>query len=943
MNRRVVRPMKRRRLLTALQTLLLSFAIILVTAATSFAVTRLISEKLEIKSYPQGIPAAAEELRALSVCTKNNIDFPSAPNLPAKELKAQLDQLAQFAHTYGYNAIFFEAVPECDAFYHSSVLPSSAYWTGSQGTFTFFDPLKYLTNITKEYGIQVYAVVDPFSISEKGLSDNSPAAKNPEWVTNGFLNPEEPGVQKLVGKVVDELTSRYDIGGVVLSEVDNSIYQTAEHYSESVARIAAHAHDAIQQKDVQRLGMVVNSDSILSDAKDNLAELPVRKGDLDFIVAASSSKAGSDALLSELSAWKELCASQSSASRAIRFYSLHAADDDQAFSHQIDDSLYLEREIGVSGTVISHYAALNTKERTAAYSLAATFSQVRSSAMPDLSYSRTFSIARPEQALTVDSSWESYFITGTSDPDKPLYYNGAEVKRAGKNGLWGVLVRVSYGTNSYVFEQDGVTNTATIIREQPGGTTPINTIVKSSAYPGSPEAVLYGQSLKLSCTAPSGGTVTATVAGITQALTQVSQAQNGMPATYQASLDLSPVAVPGQVKNVGAVTYQLNYAGMNNSQQSAGEVYAAGEGAVPVAKMKTFVVPVNQNAADDGLYATILKQGCSDYILENIGSYYKLSFGGYVLKNAVELSEGVVTAENTVSVMSMSAAEKGERLILSGTSRPAFTGALTDNTLTVTLYHIAGFENMNTSRLESRLCDSIESSVDVESGSVTLTFHLKETTELNGWDVQFQGNDMMIYLRQKPKLQTDSAKPLSNVTVVIDPGHGGSDPGAAGIPYHEGPWEKTLNLANAYALQSRLEALGATVTLTQEDETMTLNDRMALAQTKDADVFISCHHNALSETADGNNAAGIEVFYYNDQSKDFADQIGSGLSELTGRKLRFTEQSWYRVTMMTACPSVLVESGFLCNPLEYEEIASDFAMQQYANAVADAVIKLFNK
>ncbi len=933
--------MKHRSLLAALQTLLLSLAIIIATAATTFAVSRLISEKLEIRTYPQGIPAAAEELRALSVRTKNNIDFPSSPNLPAKEQKEQLEELAQFAHTYGYNAIFFEAVPECDAFYHSSVLPSSAYWTGSQGAFTFFDPLDYLTDITKEYGIQVYAVIDPFSVAENGLSDKSPAAKNPEWVTDGFLNPEEPGVQKLVGKVVDELTSDYDIAGVVLSEVDNSTYQTIELYSESIAEVASYAHDAIRHKDIQQLGMVVNGGSILSDAKENPAELPVRKGDVDFIVAASSGEAGSDAFFSELSAWKTLCASQSTDTRAVRFYSLHSADDDRAFSHQIDDSLYLEREAGASGTVISHYTALNTAERTAAYSLAATFTQVRSSAMPDLSYGRTFSIARPEQALTVDSSWETYFITGTSDPDQPLYYNGTEVERTGENGLWGVLVRVSYGTNTYTFEQDGVTNTATIIRGQPGGAAPINTIVKSSAYPANPEAVLYGQSLKLSCTAPSGGTVTAAVAGMTQTLTQVSQAQDGLPATYQASLDLSSVAVPGQVKNVGAVTYQLNYAGMNNSQQSSGEVYVAGEGAVPVAKMKTFVVPVNQNAADDGLYATILKQGCSDYILENIGSYYRLSFGGYVLKNAVELSEGVVTAENTVSVMSMSAAEKGERLVLSGTSRPAFTGALTGNTLTVTLYHIAGFENMNTARLESQLCDSIESSIDEESGNVTLTFHLKETTELNGWDVQFQGNDLMIYLRQKPKLQTDSPKPLSNVSVVIDPGHGGSDPGAAGIPYHEGPWEKTLNLANAYALQSRLEALGATVTLTQEDETMTLNDRMELAQTQDADVFISCHHNALSETADGNNAAGIEVFYYNDQSKDFADQIGAGLSELTGRNLRFTEQSWYRVTMMTARPSVLVESGFLCNPAEYEEIASDFAMQQYANAVADAVIKLF--
>lgn len=934
--------MKHHGLRVAVHTLLLSLTVIFLTAGSVLAVSQLISKKIEVKSYPQGIPATADELHALSVRTKNNIDFPSSPSLPSKQQKQELDQLVEFADTFGYNAIFFEAVSECDAFYQSKLLPSSAYWTGRQGGFTFFDPLKYLTNLSKEHGIQVYAVIDPFTAPQQEADTKSPAAKHPDWVTNGYLNPAEPGVQKLAGKIVDELTSNYDIAGVVLSGVDNnSYYQDVPGYSDCVARIASHAYDAIQHKDIQRLGMVINSGAIASESLPNIAETPVKKGDLDFVVAASSGDAGTDAFSSELKAWSELCTAHTTETHTVDFYTLHTADDKQAFLHPVDESLYWERQAGATGTVISHYSSLNTEDHLAAYSLAATFTQVPSSAMPDLTYSKAFSVSRPAQALTVDVSWNNYFITGTSDPTKPLFYKGSEVKRHGKNGLWGVLVPIAYGTNTYPFEQDGVTQTVTIVRQQPQADVPINTIVKSSAYPPSPEAVLYGESLKLSCTAPSGGTVTATVAGVTQALSQVASAKNGLAATYQATLDLSSLAVPGQIKNIGPVTYQLNYNGMNNSQQSAGAVYLAGKNAVPVANMKTFIVPVNQNAANDGQYASILKQGCVDYITENAGGYYKLAFGGYVLKGAVELSEGIVTAQDTVSAMSMAPADKGERLTLSGTARPAFTGSLKDRTLTVTLYHIAGFENMNTARLESKLCDSIESKINEKADSVTLTFHLKESTDLLGWDVQFQGNDTIIYLHQRPKLHTDTAKPLSDVSVVIDPGHGGSDPGAGGVPYDQGPWEKTLNLANAYALQSRLEALGATVTLTQEDETMTLNDRMALAQAHNADVFISCHHNSLSETVDSNTAAGIEIYYYNQQSESFAENIGSQLEKITGRTLRFTEQSWYRVTMMTACPSVLVESGFLCNPAEYEQISDDFAMYQYANAVSDAVLQLF--
>lgn len=933
--------MKHPRILAFFRTLLLSIAIILVTAGSILAVTQLISEKMEIQSYPEGIPARSGELRALSVKTNGNVDFPSSPSLPSKELKNELDELVQFADTFGYNAIFFETISECDAFYQSKILPSSAYWTGKQGAFTFFDPLKYLTNISKEHGIQVYAVIDPFTVDEQNLAEKSPAAEHPDWITNGYLNPVEPGVQKLTGKIVDELTSHYDIAGVVLSGVDSSIYKNVENYSDYVARVTAHAYDAIRLKDEQRLGMVVNGTYIESDSTPNLAETPIKKGDLDFVAVTSSGDAGSESFTSQLNAWKQLCNSQSTDTRKIEYYTLHTASEDQAFVHTIDESLYFERKAGASGIVVSHYSSLNTENRLTAYSLTATFSQIRSSAMPDLSYPKTFSITRPEQELTLDSSWETYFIAGTSDPEKPIYYQGSEVERYGKNGLWGKLVPVAYGTNTYTFQQGDLTKTVTIVRRQPSGDVPINTIVKSSVYPANPEAVLYGDALKLSCTAPSGGTVTATIAGITQALTQVAPAQDGFAATYQATLDVSALAEPGQIKKIGPVTYQLNYAGMNNSQQSAGEVYVAGEGAVPVANMKTFIVPVNQNAANDGQYATILKQGCVDYIVENAGGYYKLSFGGYVLKGAVDLLEGDVTAENTVSAMSMAPTQKGEQLTISGTARPAFTGSLEERTLTVTLYHISGFEHMNTARLESELCDSIDSVIDEQKGSVTLTFHLKESTDLLGWDVQFQGNDTVISLRQRPKLHLGTAEPLSEVSVVIDPGHGGSDPGAPGVPYSMGAWEKTLNLANAYALQSRLEALGAQVTLTQEDATMTLNDRMALAQAHDADVFISCHHNSLSETVDSNQAAGIEVYYYNQQSASFAENIGSQLTKITGRKLRFTEQSWYRVTMMTSCPAVLVESGFLCNPAEYEAVSNEFAMYQYANAVTDAILQLF--
>ena len=73
-----------------------------------------------------------------------------------------------------------------------------------------------------------------------------------------------------------------------------------------------------------------------------------------------------------------------------------------------------------------------------------------------------------------------------------------------------------------------------------------------------------------------------------------------------------------------------------------------------------------------------------------------------------------------------------------------------DDSVTIRLYNVTGFENLSTAALESKLCSSIESST--EQNTVTLTFHLNEGVRLLGWDVRFNDNDTVIYLKQRPTL-----------------------------------------------------------------------------------------------------------------------------------------------------------------------------------------------
>ncbi len=927
-----------------LQTLLLCFLLIALTVAVT-AASSLLGAQLLPEIYPDGIPAQQGQLRALTVRTRNNADFPSVAGLPAQSVKAELQELVDFAQTYGYNTIFFEAAPEADAFYRSSVLPASRYWTGEEGGFTFFDPLKYLVNICKEPGIQVYAVVNPFALPDDPQTSRI-ASGNPEWVMeNGLLDPAADGVQKLIGKVCKEL-SEYDIAGIVFSGVDSDAFDDVTGYDSQLDAILSAARDALRDQQGQRLGMVVNGDALTAEDARDLATAPVQNGTLDFVVPSmGSGMPDIETFQAELAAWQSLCEQASDENHTVAYYPLHTAGDDTAYQHPVDNSYYFEQQAGADGIAISNYGSLNTEKRVAAYSIAATFAQQAPTQMPDLSYPQSFAICRPTETLTISSAWSSYFITGTSDPDQPLYYAGQEVERPGATGLWGVLVDVPYGTNTYTFSQGGATQSVTITRPQPSTEpTLISTLSKSSLYPSDPEVVLSGTQLKLSCTAPAGGTVTAQVGGLSATLEPVAAAsQNGVAVTYQQTLDLSSLSKAGQVTKIGQVTYQLHYNGMTSTGQSAGEVYVAGEGARPILKTKTYMTPVSQNGADDGVYSTILKEGCVDYIAENAGSYYRISSGGYILKSAVEIPEGTVSADNTISSISLNDTGKGEQFVLTGTAYPTFFGKMEDGAVVITLKNTTGIGNINPSALNSRLCDTIDTAEGEDDGEpeLTFTFHLRDGVSLLGWDVLFDGDNIILYLREKPVLQADTAKPLDGITIVLDPGHGGTDPGAAGVPYESGPWEKEFNLADAYALKSRLEAFGAQVAITQEDATMTLNDRMELAESLDADLFISCHHNSLSETVDSNDVSGIEVYYYNQQSETFAQDLGASLSEDTGRRLRFAQWSWYRVTMMTARPAVLIESAYLCSPIDYEDVASDYSMHLYANAVADAVLRLF--
>ena len=107
----------------------------------------------------------------------------------------------------------------------------------------------------------------------------------------------------------------------------------------------------------------------------------------------------------------------------------------------------------------------------------------------------------------------------------------------------------------------------------------------------------------------------------------------------------------------------------------------------------------------------------------------------------------------------------------------------------------------------------------------------------------------------------NQSQPLGGITIILDPGHGGTDPGAIG-PLGWAYAEKDINLSLARKLQSELESLGARVYLTRDsDINLSLDDRLLMSRLMLPDLFISLHANSMPDNVDISKVDGFSVWY----------------------------------------------------------------------------------
>jgi N-acetylmuramoyl-L-alanine amidase len=177
-----------------------------------------------------------------------------------------------------------------------------------------------------------------------------------------------------------------------------------------------------------------------------------------------------------------------------------------------------------------------------------------------------------------------------------------------------------------------------------------------------------------------------------------------------------------------------------------------------------------------------------------------------------------------------------------------------------------------------------------------------------------------------------TTSPVAGKTIVLDAGHGGRDPGAIGVT---GLYESEVNLDVTLRVAEMLRRAGARVVLTREDNTFVSNpDRAIVANAVYADIFVSIHANAHTNSA----AGGTETYFYQfkvrgAESRHLATALQNELALTLGLRNIGVKHGNFHVIRETTMPSALVELAFLSNAAEEALMRTDAFRQNSAEAL----------
>ena len=187
----------------------------------------------------------------------------------------------------------------------------------------------------------------------------------------------------------------------------------------------------------------------------------------------------------------------------------------------------------------------------------------------------------------------------------------------------------------------------------------------------------------------------------------------------------------------------------------------------------------------------------------------------------------------------------------------------------------------------------------------------------------------------------DSDEPM----IVIDPGHGGEDPGKVGV---NDILEKDINLQISMKVRDLLEEVGITVVMTREDDKVPdrkkedLGERVKLINKTRPTLALCIHQNSYTTP----DIFGAQVFYHTktEEAEDIATMVQESMRAIDpNNKREIKENDTYYMLKFSEVPTIIVECGFLTNPTEAQKLTTEEYQEEVAFAICEGIVKWLDK
>lgn len=329
---------------------------------------------------------------------------------------------------------------------------------------------------------------------------------------------------------------------------------------------------------------------------------------------------------------------------------------------------------------------------------------------------------------------------------------------------------------------------------------------------------------------------------------------------------------------------------------------------------------------------TPLPKGTKAVVTGKEGKWLRLDYGGWIKEEETQIIPDTIPPETIIRSVNSRQLENATEIVFPLQNQVPITIKQRDNTFSITLYNTTAQTDtikFNDNPFIKRLDWE---QIAPKQAEYTFTF---KTEQQWGYDVRYQGTNLILILRHPPELNNEKTKSLNGISILLDPGHGGKEFGSVGP---NGLPEKEVNLIMSKLLAKELTQRGASVYLTREtDQDISLGERVNLINKIKPNLAFSIHYNALPDAGSAINTQGISTFWYYPQAHDLAVFLHNYLVEKLNRPSYGVFWNNLALTRPHTAPSILLELGFMINPNEFEWIINPVEQQKLAQVIADGI------